>query len=60
VGEVTSGGFSPVLKKNVAMGYVDKALAKAGTAVKVSVRGRVSDAVVTKMPFVPVHYHRPS
>lgn len=58
VGEISSGGFSPCLKKNVAMGYVDKAAAKAGTQLRVDVRGRVSDATVTKMPFVPVHYHK--
>jgi len=60
VGEVTSGAFSPCLKKNIAMGYVDKPFAKAGTELKVEVRGKQSDAVVTKMPFVPVHYHKPS
>jgi aminomethyltransferase len=60
VGEVTSGAFSPCLKKNIAMGYVDKARAKAGTQLKVEVRGKTNDAVVTKMPFVPVHYHKPS
>ena len=59
VGEVTSGAFSPCLKKNIGMGYVDKSMAKAGTALKVEVRGKQSDAVVTKMPFVPVHYHKP-
>lgn len=56
VGEVTSGGFSPCLQKNIAMGYVTTAMSKAGTPVKVEVRGKVNDAVVTKMPFVPVHY----
>ena len=60
VGEITSGAFSPCLKKNSAMGYVDKHCAKAGTELKVVVRGKASDAVVTKMPFVPVHYHKPS
>ena len=59
VGEISSGAFSPCLKKNIAMGYVDKSVAKAGTALKVEVRGKQSDAVVTKMPFVPVHYHKP-
>ena len=59
VGEITSGAFSPCLKKNIAMGYVDKPYAKAGTELKVVVRGKASDAVVTKMPFVPVHYHKP-
>jgi aminomethyltransferase len=59
VGEISSGAFSPCLKKNIAMGYVDKSAAKAGTQLKVEVRGKQSDAVVTKMPFVPVHYHKP-
>ena len=35
VGEVTSGAFSPTLKKNVAMGYVTKGHRKAGTKLKV-------------------------
>lgn len=60
VGEVTSGAYSPCLKKNVGMGYVDKSVAKAGTPLKVEVRGKQSDAVVSKMPFVPVHYYKPT
>ncbi|EFN57185.1 hypothetical protein CHLNCDRAFT_30552 [Chlorella variabilis] len=59
VGEITSGAFSPCLKKNIAMGYVDKSMAKAGTELKVNVRGKLNDATVTKMPFVPTHYHKP-
>lgn len=39
-------------------GYVTTALSKAGTPVKVEVRGKVNDAVVTKMPFVPTHYFK--
>lgn len=35
VGEITSGAFSPCLKKNVAMGYVEKKYGKAGTQLKV-------------------------
>lgn len=58
VGEVTSGGFSPCLKKNIAMGYVASGNHKAGTALKVNVRGKTNDAVVTKMPFVPTHYYK--
>jgi len=60
IGEVTSGAFSPNLKKNIAMGYVNKPHDKAGTAVKLVVRGKANDATVTKMPFVKTTYYRPS
>jgi len=60
IGEVTSGGFSPCLKKNIAMGYVKSGMHKAGTEFKVVVRGKSYDAVVTKMPFVPTKYYKPS
>ena len=59
VGVITSGAMSPVLGKNVSMGYVEKAFAKAGTELKVVVRNKESDAVVAKMPFVPTKYYRP-
>ncbi|KAK3267270.1 hypothetical protein CYMTET_24161 [Cymbomonas tetramitiformis] len=58
IGEVTSGGFSPNLKKNIAMGYVEKKFGKAGTELKVLVRGKLNDAVVTKMPFVQTTYFK--
>mmetsp|Transcript_26513 Transcript_26513/g.36613 ORF Transcript_26513/g.36613 Transcript_26513/m.36613 type:complete len:410 (-) Transcript_26513:111-1340(-) len=58
VGVVTSGGFSPNLQKNIAMGYVKKAFGKAGTELKVVVRGKVNNAVVTKMPFVETTYFK--
>jgi len=60
IGEISSGGFSPVLGHNIAMGYIQKAFAKAGTEVQVEVRGKVNPATVTKMPFVKVHYHKPA
>jgi aminomethyltransferase len=37
---------------------VDKSVAKAGTALRVVVRGKSSDAVVTKMPFVEAKYKK--
>ncbi len=40
------------------MGYVDKKHGKAGTELKVVVRGRANDATVTKMPFSPTTYFR--
>eukprot|EP01018_Ginkgo_biloba_P009939 Gb_29854 [translate_table: standard] len=59
IGEVTSGGFSPCLKQNISMGYVKSGSHKNGTELKVLVRGKSHDAVVTKMPFVPTKYYKP-
>ena len=58
VGRITSGGFSPSLQRPIAMGYVATALASPGTALKLSQRGKLFDATVAPMPFVPHRYHR--
>ncbi|XP_051483763.1 aminomethyltransferase, mitochondrial [Apus apus] len=57
VGTVTSGCPSPSLGKNIAMGYVETAHSRAGTALTVEVRKKQHPALVTKMPFVPTHYY---
>src|SRR3954469_4671792 len=58
VGRITSGGFSPSLQRPIAMGYVAASLAENGTALKLEQRGKLFDARVTPMPFVPHRYHR--
>lgn len=60
IGEITSGGFSPCLKKNIAIGYVKSGNHKAGTKVDLLVRGKSYEGIVTKMPFVPTKYYKPS
>ena len=58
VGKIPSGGFSPSLQRPIAMGYVATGLAEPGTAVKLEQRGKLFDARVAAMPFVPHRYHR--
>jgi aminomethyltransferase len=58
VGKITSGGFSPSLGRPIAMGYVASNLAEPGTALKLEQRGKLFDARVAPMPFVPHRYHR--
>jgi aminomethyltransferase len=58
VGRVTSGGFSPSLNAPIAMAYVPPALSAPGTALQVSVRGRLQPATVAALPFIPHRYHR--
>ncbi|WZY97533.1 hypothetical protein YC2023_069862 [Brassica napus] len=60
IGEIPSGGFSPNLKKNIAMGYVKSGQHKTGTKVKILVRGKPYEGNITKMPFVATKYYKPS
>jgi aminomethyltransferase len=58
IGEITSGTYSPCLKAPIAMGYVATASSKAGTEVMLSIRGKMTKAEITKMPFVESKYYR--
>lgn len=52
VGELTSGNFSPTLRRGIAMGYVAAEFAQVGTSLVVDVRGRELQMDVTKPPFI--------
>jgi aminomethyltransferase len=55
VGAVTSGSFSPTLRKNVGMAYVPASIAEPGMRLEIGIRGRPEAAVVVPKPF----YKRP-
>ena len=54
-GYVTSGSYSPFLKRNIALAYVPPGLAELGTPLKVEIRGQGVGAKVVPTPF----YKRP-
>ena len=58
VGKVTSGGFAPTLGAPIAMAYVPAAMADVGTRIQLNQRGKVHEATVAAMPFVPHRYVR--
>jgi aminomethyltransferase len=58
VGKVTSGGFSPCLEAPIAMAYVPAAASAPGGAVTLAQRGKLFEAKVVAMPFVPHRYQR--
>ncbi len=51
IGIVTSGTFSPTLKKNIGMGYVEMSSTAPGSEIDVMVRDKAVKAKVVPMPF---------
>ncbi len=51
VGEITSGNFSPMLERGIALGFVPPDVGE-GTAVEVDIRGTATAATVVPLPFV--------
>ena len=58
VGKVTSGGFSPSLEAPIAMAYVPLAAAQGDAPISLAQRGKLFEARLAPMPFVPHRYHR--
>jgi aminomethyltransferase len=58
IGAVTSGGFGPSVGGPIAMGFIEAAEAKAGTAVGLVVRGKALPAQIAPLPFHPHAYYR--
>lgn len=58
VGVITSGTFSPCLKKPIAMGYISAEFGDEGKEVSIKVRNKMQPATVSKMPFVETSYFR--
>jgi aminomethyltransferase len=51
IGEVTSGGPSPTLEKNIGMGYVPVAMTAPGTELQIDCRGKMVAARIVQGPF---------
>jgi len=51
-GEITSGNFSPVLERGIALGFLPPEVGP-GAVVEVDLRGRPAPADVVKLPFLP-------
>ena len=58
IGIVTSGGYSPCLRKPIAMGYVLSKFSKPGLQLFANVRGKHIASKITKMPFITTRYFK--
>lgn len=52
IGYVTSGNTSPVLGKNIGLGYVSREFSEPGSVIQVKIRNELINADVVKLPFV--------
>lgn len=56
IGTVTSGGFSPTLNENIAMGYIKNLKEfSIGTTLQIMIREKLHDAIIVKKPFIKKH-----
>lgn len=51
IGFVTSGSFSPILNKNLGLGYIKTELANLGEEIHIHIRGKNIRAKITEKPF---------
>ncbi|MEX0950714.1 MAG: glycine cleavage system aminomethyltransferase GcvT [Gammaproteobacteria bacterium] len=58
IGTVTSGGHSPILKRPVAIGYIDSGALNTEIPVYADNRGKRIHVELTRLPFIPHKYIR--
>ncbi|MDR0338415.1 MAG: glycine cleavage system aminomethyltransferase GcvT [Planctomycetaceae bacterium] len=51
IGWITSGIFSPILQKNIAMGYVSREFSQTDQVLNVKIGNNINNAVVVPLPF---------
>ena len=52
IGQVTSGGMSPILKKGIGLAYVNKEYTKFETEIYIKIRNKKIKAKISNLPFV--------
>ncbi len=58
IGYVTTGSFSPTLKKNIGLALVDSNYAKEGTEIEIVIRNKYIKAKTVKKPFYSKKYKK--
>lgn len=51
IGYVTSGGYSPTLKKTIGLGLVKSQYREVGTELEIEIRGKFLKGIIVSMPF---------
>ena len=51
IGYVTSGTMSPILRRGIGMGYIEKSFYKLDSKIKINIRGKLKEAKIVDRPF---------
>ena len=51
IGKVTSGTISPMLKKSIGLGIIDKISLKESDVININIRGKMKSAKIVELPF---------
>ena len=51
IGVISSGAFSPTLKKSIGLAFVEQKCSKLGTSIQVDIRGNHYPVKIVKKPF---------
>jgi aminomethyltransferase len=51
IGYVTSGGYSPTLKKTIGLGLVEKQHSELNTEIKIEIRSKLVKGIIVEIPF---------
>ena len=51
IGYVTSGTMSPILRRGIGMGYIEKSFYKIDSKIKINIRGKLKEAKIVDRPF---------
>ena len=57
IGNITSGCYSPILKKSIAIGYINKSL-DMSEKLFVKIRDKLEEIQIEKIPFVKKNYKK--
>jgi aminomethyltransferase len=57
IGKITSGCYSPILKKSIAIGYINKTL-DTSEKLFVKIRDKLEEIQTEKIPFVKKNYKK--
>ncbi len=58
IGYVTTGSYSPTLKKNIGLALIDAEYTKDGTDIEISIRNKNVKAKIIKKPFYTKKYKK--